>query len=258
MKKYVLFALSIICYLVGTGGLFYFIGWLGDLLPWHRISSASSMAPFWAVCINFCLIALFGVQHSVMARKSFKERLTRIVPAALERSIFVAISGLLCLLITWQWQALDGAIWTVQSESLAYSILYGIYVFGIFFLLASSFLINHFELFGLQQTYFHLVQKKAGPPRFVEFAFYRVTRHPIYLGVMMILWSAPSMTYTKLALALFFTGYIYIGIYFEEKDLKVQYGNLYKEYQARVPKLIPGFKMNNKTRKRIPAPELSK
>ncbi len=240
MKRYLLFIISIICYLIGTGGLFYFIGWMGDLLPWHPFHQLPSTSVSVAIWANLGLLALFGLQHSIMARKEFKSWFTKYVPASVERSIYVLMSGLLCFLIAWQWQSIEGVVWTLAPGSVMSYFLMGLYFFGIVFLLASSFLINHFELFGLQQTYFHLMNKKKGPPSFVEFAFYRVTRHPIYLGLLLIIWSTPSMTFTRLALALGITLYIYIGIYFEEKDLVAEFGAKYEDYRHRVPKLIPG------------------
>ena len=240
MKKVLFLILSILCYLIGTGGLFYFIGWLGNLLPWHRFEQEVTTSPNVALWANLGLLAIFGIQHSVMARKEFKDQWTQYVPKQLERSVFVLISGLLCVLISWQWQSIEGLIWSVNPGSWLSYILMGVYFFGIFFLLASSFLINHFELFGLQQTYFHLINKKKAPPTFTEFAFYRITRHPIYLGVMMIIWATPTMTVTRFVLALGMTLYIYIGIYFEERDLVAEHGSEYEAYRYRVPKLIPG------------------
>lgn len=240
MKRYFYFLISIICYLVGTGGLFYFLAWLGDLAPFSDINRAVTMNPILAVIKNLGLISIFGLQHSIMARKSFKKSWIKIIPKPIERSVYVLISGLLCLLIAWQWEPLGGWLWQFAPATIANVIFMTIFTSGIVFLLASSFLINHFELFGLQQSYLHLTDKKNGPPRFTDFAFYRLTRHPIYLGLFLTLWSTPEMSMTRFMLALCITMYIYVGIYFEEKDLVSEYGEQYRMYRQQVPKLIPG------------------
>ena len=253
MKKYLFFAISVVCYLLGTGGLFYFLGWLGGLFPWHQSNELEGLNVWLALTMNFSLLVLFGVQHSMMARQQFKDMWTRIVPPFLERSIYVAISGLLCLLMSFYWQPIAGHFWQISPESSLFVVLQIVFFFGVFFLLSSSFLINHFELFGVQQTYFHLVNKKARPPRFVEFAYYRMTRHPIYLGVMLTIWATPEMAMGRLMLAMGLTTYIYIGIYYEEKDLVAKHGSAYLGYQKRVSKLLPGaIYMNSKPKKTWP------
>ena len=166
----------------------------------------------------------------------------KIVPKALERSIYVFVSGLLCLLIAWQWSPIEGSLWQLSAGSVGYYLLYGIYFLGIVTLLASSFLINHFELFGLQQAYQYLKGKQGTNPSFSDVALYKITRHPIYLGVLMFLWFTPNMTLTHLSLSVLMTVYIYIGVYFEERDLVRIYGHTYIDYQERVPKLIPRTK----------------
>ncbi len=241
MKKYFYFLISIVCYLIGTGGLFYFLAWLGDLAPFSELNHAPTMSAGAALAKNMGLMLLFGMQHTLMARKSFKKRWQTVIPQPIERSVYVLFSGLLCLLIAWQWAPLQGWVWHLEPGSVGSIILMSVYALGIVFLLASSFLINHFELFGLQQSFLYLKNRKAAPPRFTDFAFYRMTRHPIYLGLLLIVWSTPDMSVTRLVLAVSMTVYIYIGIFFEEKDLVEQYGDEYRMYRRRVSKLIPGI-----------------
>lgn len=253
MQRILIFTISILCYLGGTGGLFYFLAWLGGIAPFTDLNHTPTMPTSLAVIKNLGLISLFAFQHTVMARKSFKEKWVKFLPKSLERSIYVLISGLLCILIAFEWEPVAGSIWMVE-QSVAYWIFMSIYLLGVVGLLASSFLINHFELFGLQQGYLHLVRRNARKPTFTEFAFYRFTRHPLYFSFIFIFWSSPEMTYTRFMLALGFTAYIYIGIYFEEKDLVHEYGSLYVQYQNRTPKLIPGTKRRDGAKTPIPEP----
>lgn len=239
MKKVLGFIISVLFYLIGVAGLFTMILWLGGFLPFIPEISLGEYNPIVSLLVNAGLIALFGLQHSIMARMSFKAKWTEVVPKHLERSFFVIIAGLLCLAITFFWQPIEGSLWSVASGSILYYVLYGIYFFGIVFLLASTFLVNHFELFGLQQAYQNMVGTSPKPHQFTNRFFYKVIRHPIYLGLIMIFWSTPNMTLSHFTLALFFSIYIYIGVFYEEKDLVNQFGSTYETYQETVPKVIP-------------------
>ena len=243
MSKIFGFLVSIIFYLVGVGGLFALILWSGGLLPTIPFDTPATMGVLPAVLKNITLVGLFGLQHTIMARQGFKKSWTKIIPAHLERSIYVLVSGLLCFLIIWQWAKIDGALWSLAAGSTGFYVMRGIYFFGILFLLSSSFLINHFELFGLQQGYFNMVGKKASPPTFKEIFYYKIVRHPIYLGFILILWATPHMSFSHLTLALFMTIYILIGSSYEEKDLGNEYGETYTNYKERVPGLIPFSKL---------------
>lgn len=237
------FFVSIIFYFVGMAGLFAFCLWCGDLLPVFKMHGEPYTSPLNAFLVNASLIAIFGIQHTVMARQSFKSWWKQIVPPSLERGFYIVISGLLCFLIIWQWKSIEGYVWQISPESVAYKILYGIYFFGILFLVSSSFILNHFELFGLQQTYLELKKKAPAKAIFKEILYYKIIRHPIYLGFLMIIWSAPNMSMTHLSLSVLFTIYILIGSAYEEKDLAKEFGSTYSDYQKRVPKLIPFTKL---------------
>lgn len=237
--KIISFIISLLFYLIGVGGLFLMIFWMGNFLPFRVMDSEPSMSTASALLKNAGLLMIFGVQHSVMARQGFKQWWTKIIPKHLERSIYVMVSGVLCALIVYQWEPISGSIWNFTSGTFGYYIGYGIFIFGILFLLASTFLVNHFELFGLQQSYQNIKGSTPSPAIFKDHWFYKIIRHPIYLGFFMILFGTPKMTMTHLCLALGFTVYIYIGIYFEEKDLINYFGDTYRSYKKRVPKLIP-------------------
>ena len=212
-------------------------------MPTVPFEVPATMGVFPAILKNITLIGLFGLQHSIMARQSFKKSWTKIIPAYLERSVYVLISGLLCVLIIWQWAQIDGVLWSMAAGSTGFYVMRGIFFFGVFFLLSSSFLINHFELFGLQQGYENLIGKDGAKPTFKEIAYYKIVRHPIYLGFLMIIWATPHMSYSHLALAALMTIYIVIGSAYEEKDLGVVFGQTYADYKKRVPGLIPFTKL---------------
>ena len=246
MARVISFIISIVFYLVGVAGLFYLILWIGNFIPINQMESETTTAPYISILINFGLILLFGIQHSVMARTSFKASWTKLVPKHLERSIYVFISGILCICIALFWSPIPGTIFKLAPGTPGYYFTYGLYFLGIAVLLASTFLINHFELFGLQQAYLNMVKRTARKPRFTTFALYKIVRHPIYMGFALILWATPIMSISHLYLAVLFTGYIFAGIYFEEKDLIREFGNTYKGYKQTVPPLIPFTKIGAK------------
>lgn len=246
MARTISFLATIICYLIGVAGLFYFIFWIGDLLPVNSINAQPKHGLGGALLINSSLITLFGLQHTIMARKDFKRAWTKIIPAQLERSMYIFISGILCIVIPYFWSPIEGSLWNFEMNTFGFYFTYALFFLGIVVLLFSTFLINHFELFGLQQGYLHMMQRTANKPQFTTFALYRIVRHPIYLGFMMILWCTPTMTFTHLCLSTFFTIYIFVGIYFEERDLVREYGNTYKKYRKNVPSVIPFTKKGNR------------
>ena len=239
MKALLIALFGIISYAVGMGGLVYFILYLGswDFLPLH-INSASSGDLTLAIIVNLSLMVLFGLHHSVAARPAFKKQLTRIVPESAERSTYVLMSGVLLLVICYYWQPIEGVLWQVQSESLAMVLTAG-YLTGWVIVVISSFLINHFELFGLGQVYRNLRSLPEPEDSFVEFSFYKLVRHPLQLGVLIGIWCTPFMTMTHLMLATTLTIYIFIGLYYEEKDLVAALGPDYESYQKRVRKILP-------------------
>lgn len=230
---------GVIAYVIGMGGLACFIlflsGW--SFVPVHIDSHEPGNVGF-ALAVNSGLMLLFGAHHSVCARPSFKAMLTKVIPVAAERSTYVLCSGVLMLVICIFWQALPGELWHPQGAVAIYLLTAG-YLAGWVIALISTFLINHFELFGLQQVYFHLKNKPEPPMNFVESYFYRFVRHPLQFGVLMGIWFTPHMTSTHLFLAVTLTIYIVIGLYYEEKDLVRTLGENYSDYQGRVSKLIP-------------------
>jgi len=196
-------------------------------------------APFPAALgIDLALLALFAVQHSGMARPAFKRWWTRFVPEPVERSTFVLVSSLVLIVLFWQWRPLPQLVWSVEAAPARW-MLGGLCALGWFLVLSSTFLINHFDLFGLRQVWFHARQRKAMDEPFVTRAFYRIVRHPLMLGFLVAFWATPTMTVTHLVFAVMTTAYILVAIQLEERDLVALYGDTYRDYQRRVPMLLP-------------------
>ena len=242
MKNLLIFIYGVLAYLFSFATLLWFLLYIGgwDFLPYHIDSKDPSGLAF-ALSVNMGLVILFALQHSIMARQGFKKWLTQYIPTSAERSTYVLFSGVFLALIFEYWQAVDGYLWQVENQSLQ-MLLIGLYIFGWVFSTIGSFLINHFELFGLQQVYFNLVNKTTPEVHFTEKYFYKFIRHPIQFGTLMGIWFTPSMSYTHLMLSVTFTIYIFIGLHYEEKDLVSELGDAYKNYQQRVSKIIPFIK----------------
>jgi protein-S-isoprenylcysteine O-methyltransferase Ste14 len=237
-----LFARSygIACYAVFLFAFLYAIGFVSGLgVPKHVDSGATTAWPL-ALAINLGLLGLFAVQHSGMARPAFKRWWTRLVPASVERSTFVLASSLVLLLLYWQWQPLPMPVWQVESETARW-LLHALAALGWALVLASTFLIDHFDLFGLRQSWRAALGHGPSPHApFVTRAFYRIVRHPIMLGFLVAFWATPTMSVGHLLFALATTGYILVAVkYLEERDLVAQYGDTYRDYQRRVPMLLP-------------------
>ncbi|MFB6241083.1 MAG: methanethiol S-methyltransferase, partial [Gemmatimonadota bacterium] len=190
-----------------------------------------------ALLVDVGLLLLFAVQHSVMARDWFKERWTRVVPEHLERSTYVLFASLVLALIFWQWRPIPGTVWSVEGPGA--SVLWGLFGLGWAIVLVSTFLIDHFDLFGLRQVWSHFRGEVYEPPEFQEPALYRYVRHPLYLGFLLAFWAIPEMTVGHLLFAAATTGYILVAIRFEESDLLRYHGEQYARYRERVPMLIP-------------------
>jgi methanethiol S-methyltransferase len=225
-------------YAVFLASFLYAIGFIGDLVVPKTIDSASGTDMPKALAINLVLLGLFAIQHSLMARQGFKAVWTRIVPRVVERSTYVLISSLLLGLICWKWQAIPTVVWDVSSPVFR-SLLLGTFALGWVILLFSTFMINHFDLFGLRQVYLRLRGVEYTPLSFTERALYRFVRHPIYLGFVIAFWATPHMSLGHLVFAIATTGYIFVGIFLEERDLMKYHAIEYGAYRARVPMLFP-------------------
>lgn len=247
MKRMFVLIYGALSYVMFLGTYLYFIAFVGGFVVPKTVNSGTPDSPLAALAINFLLIFLFAVQHSVMARRGFKRWWTRIIPRSIERSTFVFITNIILILLMWQWRPMPRVVWSVEN-TIASAILYGLFGAGFTLAVFSSFLINHFELFGLQQAYREWRQKAFTAPPFQTPWVYKIIRHPMQAGQILALWAIPLMTAGHLVLALGMTAYVFIGIYFEERDLVRNFGQRYVEYRREVPKLIPVFK-TSKTQK---------
>jgi protein-S-isoprenylcysteine O-methyltransferase Ste14 len=237
LNRITAFVYGVFCYLVFFATFLYAIGFLGNFLVPKSIDSGRETPFLYALAINAVLLALFALQHSVMARPWFKAAWTRVVPSSVERSTYVLFSSLALLLLFWKWEPMGGVIWKVTNPDgqLALNALYGL---GVLIILAATFLINHFDLFGLRQVWLNLRGIPYTNLSFSTPGLYRIVRHPLYVGWLLMFWAAPVMTVAHLVFALGTTAYILIAIQFEERDL-VQAHAEYAEYRRRVPMIIP-------------------
>ena len=225
-------------YLIFFVTFLYAIGFVSDLVVPKTIDSGAPASFSQALIINFGLMALFAVQHSVMARKEFKRWWTQFVPVSVERTTYVLFACLTLALLLWQWRPIPTVVWQIANPSLATSVTVLSFV-GWTVVLTSTFLINHFELFGLQQVATNLLGQNMPAARFRTPLYYKFVRHPIYLGFVIAFWSTPTMTLGHLLFAAVTTAYIVIGATLEERDLIAVFGNEYRDYRKRVAMLIP-------------------
>jgi protein-S-isoprenylcysteine O-methyltransferase Ste14 len=251
MKRVGFFVYGVVVYVLFLATFLYAIGFVGNLrvplwegftfVPKSMDVGREGSSLLEALGIDALLLGVFAVQHSGMARRGFKERWTKIVPAALERSTYVLFASAALALLFWQWRPIGGVVWAIESRTV--TIVLGVVcALGWAIVLSATFHINHFELFGLRQTYYALLGKEPPALRFATPGLYRVVRHPIYFGFIVAFWSTPVMTTGHLVFAIATTGYILMGIRFEERDLVREHGADYERYRAEVPMLAPGAK----------------
>jgi methanethiol S-methyltransferase len=230
---------GVVVYVAFLATFLYAIGFIGNVFVPKTIDSGAPGPLAEALVVNLLLLGLFAVQHSVMARRGFKRWWTQIVPPAVERSTYVLAATAALALLLWQWRPIaQPVIWTVESPAAAQA-LWVVFWFGWGILLLATFLINHFELFGLRQVFSRLTGREIPEAEFRTPLIYRYVRHPIYLGFILGMWAAPVMSAGHLLFAAGGTGYILIGIWFEERDLVAQFGEQYRRYRRQVGMLLP-------------------
>ena len=243
MKRTLFFLYGVISYFIFFGTFLYAIGFIGNIFVPKSMDSAATLPFGEALLINAALLGLFAIQHSVMARQGFKKWFTKFVPQPIERSTYVLLSSLCLILMFWFWQPLGGEIWNVEGTVLQY-VMYAGYAFGWLLVLVSTFLINHFDLFGLRQVWLQFIGKKYTNLGFVTPGPYKLIRHPLYLGWLCAFWFTPVMTITHLVFAVATTAYIFVAIWFEERDLVKIHGSDYAEYKNKTPMIFPTGRKN--------------
>jgi len=239
MARFIRFTFGVLAYFLFFASFLYLIGFVTNLFVPRSIDVGPMADLTVAVVVDLALIALFGIQHSVMARPGFKAFLTRLWPAAVERSLYVASTGVVLCLLYWFWLPLPTMVWSIETESLRI-LLWMIAGAGWGIVLISTFLISHFELFGLKQIWADLRERTMPVATFRQPFFYKLVRHPIYTGFLLAFWVAPDMSQGHVLFAAAMTVYILIGIRYEERDLKANLGEVYFEYTRRVGMVIPG------------------
>jgi methanethiol S-methyltransferase len=238
LGRYLAFGYGLVSYAVSVVTLLYTIGFVANLYVAKSIDVGPAPALHEALLVNLLLMVVFAIQHSVMARQQFKAWWTQYVPKAVERSTYVLITSLCLALLIWQWHPITAVVWQVENPDIAIALV-GLSLFGWVIMLTSSFLINHFELFGLHQVANNLADKPMPAPRFYTPLFYKFVRHPLYLGLLIAFWVTPTMTLGHLFFAAVLTIYIFMGILLEERDLVGLFGDEYRRYKERVSMIVP-------------------
>jgi protein-S-isoprenylcysteine O-methyltransferase Ste14 len=225
-------------YVLFLASFLYAIGFMANAWVPKGINDGVAGDTGTAVVVNLLLLSLFAVQHSIMARPGFKAKWTKIVAPSVERSTFVLLTSLILFLIFWKWQPITGNVWHVESQA-GSMVLWAVFALGWLIVLVSTFLINHFDLFGLRQVWLRFRNQEYTGLRFTEWSLYKYVRHPILLGFIIAFWATPHMTWGHLLFAAVTTAYMLVAIQFEEHDLVSEHGDRYLEYRKRVPMIVP-------------------
>lgn len=241
MKKLTIFIYGILSYFMFLGVCIWGIGFIGNIKVSNSLDALPGIPLSHALMINLALLALFAIQHSVMARPVFKKWFTQFIPESAERPTYVLLSNIAMVIIFLFWEPIGGVIWSTENELIKNGIL-TFYMFGWALVVISTFLIDHFHLFGLKQIWFDLTGRKVPAAKFVMPSLYKRVRHPLYVGWLIVFWSTPIMTVSHLVFALMCTAYILVAIRLEEKDLEDEFGEKYRQYKKEVPMIIPALK----------------
>ncbi len=245
MIRFFALTYGVVSYLLFFVTFLYSVGFVGGFLVPKTMDSGALVPLPEALLVNVLLLGVFALQHSVMARPGFKRWWTQFVPVAIERSTYVLLSSLALILLYWQWRAMPAVIWDVQNE-IGRMALWALFWLGWVVVLISTFLISHFDLFGLRQVWMHFRSVDYAPVGFRKVFLYRFVRHPIMLGFIIAFWATPHMSVGHLLFAVATTAYIFIALHFEERDLVAQLGVVYEEYRAQVSMIIPLPRKPNK------------
>lgn len=244
MKKVLVFVYGVLSYLISMAVTVYAIGFIGNIFVSNSLDAMPNIPFNQALMINLGLLSAFVIQHSGMARKSFKAWLTKFIPASTERATFNLMSNMAMVGIFYFWQPMGGTVWASDSEWLKSTLLV-VYMFGWTLIFVSTFLIDHFHLFGLKQVWYQLNDKTEQRSKFITPSLYKRVRHPLYVGWIIVFWATPVMTMAHLVFAVLCTFYILVAIQFEEKDLEAEFGEKYKAYKKEVPMIVPSLRAKN-------------
>jgi protein-S-isoprenylcysteine O-methyltransferase Ste14 len=238
MRRFLTFTYGLLAYFAFFVTILWAIFFVGDILVPKTINSGTPGPVTTAIIVNCSFLALFAIQHTIMARQGFKRWITKFIPQSIERSTYVMAASAILLMMFYQWRPITTVVWDVENTT-ARMALTAMFWTGWALVFLSTFLINHFDLFGLRQVYFAFRQRAYESLPFRTTALYKFVRHPLLLGFVIAFWSTPVMTTGHLLFAVMTTGYILVGIQFEERDLEKHHGAIYRQYKDRVPMLIP-------------------
>ena len=238
MSRFIAFIYGLASYILAAVTLLYAIGFVSGLVVPKTIDTGISVPIAEAIIVNLFLMSVFALQHSVMARRPFKKWWRQFVPESIERSTYVLFSSLALILLFWQWRPIPAVVWHIDNPQIAAAVM-GLSLAGWLIVLTSTFLINHFELFGLEQVSSNFASRLMQQAGFRTPLYYKFVRHPLYLGFIIAFWATPTMTVGHLLFAAVTTAYILVGIMLEEHDLIALFGDDYRRYKERVPMLMP-------------------